>query len=212
MQVSAVINDENQPGAYVEVADNLKCAITGDPITINRKYLSKLKFTFRGMIVQCFNEFPKLKDRTPSLLRRLLISLPYYGFAGREVIFPAAPEALAQWAREKLHGSGYARALEEFRGGARIREKIWAFQQGADGTQPGFLSEYLRKTDTGTYALFSTDGSYPYPGCRAAVVKGSRTVRDGLYLYYITAGTAQRWAEARGMDAYTYKEAFGSVQ
>ncbi len=138
--------------------------------------------------------------------------LPYYGFAGREVIFPAAPEALAQWAREKLHGSGYARALEEFRGGARIREKIWAFQQGADGTQPGFLSEYLRKTDTGTYALFSTDGSYPYPGCRAAVVKGSRTVRDGLYLYYITAGTAQRWAEARGMDAYTYKEAFGSVQ
>lgn len=73
VQVSAVINDENQPGAYVEVADNLKCAITGDPITINRKYLSKLKFTFRGMIVQCFNEFPKLRDRTPSLLRRLLI-------------------------------------------------------------------------------------------------------------------------------------------
>lgn len=73
IQVSAVINDENQPGSYVEVADNLKCAITGDPITINRKYLSKLKFTFRGMIVQCFNEFPKLKDRTPSLLRRLLI-------------------------------------------------------------------------------------------------------------------------------------------
>ena len=73
MQISAVINDENQPGAYVEIADNLKCAITGDPITINRKYLSKLKFTFRGMIVQCFNEFPKLKDRTPSLLRRLLI-------------------------------------------------------------------------------------------------------------------------------------------
>ena len=73
IQISAVINDENQPGAYVEVADNLKCAITGDPITINRKYLSKLKFTFRGMIVQCFNEFPKLRDRTPSLLRRLLI-------------------------------------------------------------------------------------------------------------------------------------------
>lgn len=73
IQISAVINDENQPGAYVEVADNLKCAITGDPITINRKYLSKLKFTFRGIIVQCFNEFPKLRDRTPSLLRRLLI-------------------------------------------------------------------------------------------------------------------------------------------
>ena len=84
VQISAVINDENQPGAYVEVADNLKCAITGDPITINRKYLSKLKFTFRGMIVQCFNEFPKLKDRTPSLLRRLLIIPMGSCFEGRE--------------------------------------------------------------------------------------------------------------------------------
>lgn len=137
---------------------------------------------------------------------------PSYDFAGREVIFPAAPEALALWAREKLHGNDYARALEEFRGSAKIRGKVWEYQQGADGTQPGFISEYLRKTDTDTYALFSTDGSYPYPGCRAAVVKGSHTVRDDLYLYYITAGAAQRWAEARGMDAYTYKEAFGSAQ
>lgn len=72
-QVSAIINDENQPGSYMELADNLKCMITGDPVTINRKYLSKLSFTFRGMIVQCFNEFPQIRDRTPSLLRRLLI-------------------------------------------------------------------------------------------------------------------------------------------
>lgn len=73
VRVSAIINDENQPGAYMEVADNLKCMITGDPVSINRKYLSKLTFTFRGMIVQCFNEFPQIRDRTPSLLRRLLI-------------------------------------------------------------------------------------------------------------------------------------------
>lgn len=72
-RVSAIINDENQPGAYMEVADNLKCMITGDPVSINRKYLSKLTFTFRGMIVQCFNEFPQIRDRTPSFLRRLLI-------------------------------------------------------------------------------------------------------------------------------------------
>lgn len=73
VRVSAIINDENQPGSYMELADNLKCMITGDPVTINRKYLSKLSFTFRGMIVQCFNEFPQIRDRTPSLLRRLLI-------------------------------------------------------------------------------------------------------------------------------------------
>lgn len=73
VRVSAIINDENQPGSYMELADNLKCMITGDPVTINRKYRSKLSFTFRGMIVQCFNEFPQIRDRTPSLLRRLLI-------------------------------------------------------------------------------------------------------------------------------------------
>lgn len=138
--------------------------------------------------------------------------IPSCGFAGREVFFPAAPEALALWAGENLHGDARSRAQEEFGGGAKIREKVWEYQQGADKTQPGFIFEYLRKTDTGTYALFSTDGSYPYFGCSAAVVKGSQTVRDDLYLYYITAGAAKRWAEARGMDEYTCKEVFGSGQ
>lgn len=73
VRVSAIITDENQPSTYMDSSDVLKCAITGDPITIDRKFLSKLTFTFRGMIVQCFNELPKIKDRTPSFLRRLII-------------------------------------------------------------------------------------------------------------------------------------------
>lgn len=84
MRVSAIITDENQPSTYMDSADVLKCAITGDPITIDRKYRSKLTFTFRGMIVQCFNEFPKIKDRTPSFLRRLLIIPMQKCFTGVE--------------------------------------------------------------------------------------------------------------------------------
>ncbi|MBD5402223.1 nucleoside triphosphatase [bacterium] len=73
MNVSAVIADENEPGTYVDSGVNLKAAITGDKITINRKYKSRLSFKFRGFIVQCLNELPKVKDRTSSFQRRLLI-------------------------------------------------------------------------------------------------------------------------------------------
>lgn len=84
MRVSAIITDENQPGTYMDSSDVLKCAITGDPITIDRKFRSKLTFTFRGMVVQCFNEYPRIKDRTPSLLRRLLIVPMPKCFTGAE--------------------------------------------------------------------------------------------------------------------------------
>lgn len=134
----------------------------------------------------------------------------HHDFAGREIFFPVTPEALSQWAEANLYGSDYARACEEFGGDIKIKETVWEYRQGADETQPGFIYEYLRKTSADTYALFSTDCSYPYFGCSiAAAAPGSRKVRDDLYLYYITADTARRWAEARGMDRYTAREVFG---
>lgn len=133
-----------------------------------------------------------------------------YDFADREFSFPVAPEALSQWAETNLYGSDYARACKEFGSDIKIKETVWEYRQGADETQPGFIYEYLRKTAADTYALFSTDCSYPYFGYSiAAAAPGSRKVRDDLYLYYITADTARRWAEARGMDRYTAREVFG---
>lgn len=116
-----------------------------------------------------------------------------YDFAGREFSFPVAPEALSQWAEANLYGSDYAHACKEFGSDIKIKETVWEYRQGADETQPGFIYEYLRKTAADTYALFSTDCSYPYFGCSiAAAAPGSRKVRDDLYLYYITADTARR--------------------
>lgn len=135
-----------------------------------------------------------------------------YDFAGREVFFPVAPETLAGWAATRLRGSDRSHALQEFNSSVRFREKVWEYQQGADKTQPGFIQEYLWRTGTDTYALFSTDCSYPYFGCSAAMVTGRYAARGDLCLYYITADTARRWAKARGMDGYTYKEVFGSAQ
>lgn len=84
MHVSAIIADENPPGTYLDGAENLKAAITGDPIVINRKYRSKVKFIFRGIIVECINDFPKMRDRTLSFLRRLLIIPMTKCFTGHE--------------------------------------------------------------------------------------------------------------------------------
>lgn len=134
----------------------------------------------------------------------------HHDFAGREVFFPVAPEALSQWARTNLCGGDYGCALKEFDINVKLKEKVWQYQQGSDKTQPGFIYEYLRKTNTDTYALFSTDCSYPYLGSSTTVAEpGSHKVRDDLYLYYITADTARRWAEAKGMDEYTSREIFG---
>lgn len=73
MRKTAIICDENNVGSYLDKAKNFKKAVTGDPITINRKYRSTIKFRFRGFIVQCMNSMPKVKDRSDSFNRRLLI-------------------------------------------------------------------------------------------------------------------------------------------
>lgn len=72
MRASAVIVDENNVGEYVDRCANLKAVITGDVIYINRKYEKPLSFLFRGFMVQCLNELPRVKDKSDSLYRRML--------------------------------------------------------------------------------------------------------------------------------------------
>lgn len=84
MRMSAVICDENNVGTYLDKAKNFKAAVTGDAITINRKYRSTVKFRFHGFIVQCMNGLPKVKDRSDSFNRRLLIIPMDKCFTGKE--------------------------------------------------------------------------------------------------------------------------------
>lgn len=84
IQKTAIICDENNVGSYLDKAKNFKKAVTGDPITINRKYRPTIKFRFRGFIVQCMNSMPKVKDRSDSFNRRLLIIPMTKSFDGIE--------------------------------------------------------------------------------------------------------------------------------
>lgn len=68
----AVISDENDVGTYIEHAGNFKRAVTADVLSINRKYKPQISYRFQGLIVQCYNDFPRIRDKTESFARRLL--------------------------------------------------------------------------------------------------------------------------------------------
>lgn len=69
---NSIIVDENDVGIFIDRAANLKAVVTGDTIQINRKFKSPFAFQFKGFMVQCLNEFPRIKDRSDSFYRRQL--------------------------------------------------------------------------------------------------------------------------------------------
>lgn len=68
--VTAIITDENPVGTYLDEAADLKSVITGDPILINRKFKKPITYQFKGMMVQCLNEKPSIRDKSNSFYRR----------------------------------------------------------------------------------------------------------------------------------------------
>lgn len=72
LHASAIITDENDVGAYIDKAANLKSIVTGDVIQVNRKFKTPVAYQFFGFMVQCFNEMPRIKDKSDSFFRRQL--------------------------------------------------------------------------------------------------------------------------------------------
>lgn len=73
VRVSAVITDENDTSTYLDDAAALKSIITNDPFQINRKFKDPRTMRFRGFMVQCVNAYPRLRDRSESMYRRLMV-------------------------------------------------------------------------------------------------------------------------------------------
>ena len=69
----AVITDENDTKSTAKGLSRFKAAVTGDSITIDRKYMSAITFRFSGLIVQCLNSLPRTDDTTESLYRRFIM-------------------------------------------------------------------------------------------------------------------------------------------
>lgn len=83
-RASAIIVDENDVGTFIDRAANLKAVITNDVISINRKFKTPIAYQFYGFMVQCLNEFPRVKDKSESFYRRQLFVPFEKNFAGIE--------------------------------------------------------------------------------------------------------------------------------
>ena len=84
VSATAVIADENNVGAHIDKSANFKAAATGDMLHVNRKYKIPITYRFRGFIIQCVNELPKVKDKSESFNRRLLCVPFEKSFRGAE--------------------------------------------------------------------------------------------------------------------------------
>ena len=84
VSANAIIVDENDVGVFVDKAANLKAIITGDVIQINRKFKAPIAYRFKGVMVQCLNELPRIKDRSDSFYRRQLFIPFEKSFTGLE--------------------------------------------------------------------------------------------------------------------------------
>ncbi len=69
---TAIITDENDVGTYIDRAADIKAIITNDVIRINRKFKKPIAYQFKGFMVQCINEMPRVKDKSESFYRRQL--------------------------------------------------------------------------------------------------------------------------------------------
>lgn len=83
-RASAIIVDENDVGTFIDKAGNLKSVITNDVIQINRKFKTPIAYQFYGFMVQCLNEFPRIKDKSDSFYRRQLFIPMTKCFTGME--------------------------------------------------------------------------------------------------------------------------------
>jgi putative DNA primase/helicase len=84
VRANAIIVDENDVGTFIDKAANLKAVVTGDVIQIDRKYRMPIAYQFFGFMVQCLNEFPRVKDKSESFYRRQLFVPFSKSFTGAE--------------------------------------------------------------------------------------------------------------------------------
>lgn len=111
-KVSAIIVDENDVGTFIDKAANLKAVITNDVIQINRKFKTPIAYQFFGFMVQCLNEFPKIKDKSDSFYRRQLFIPMTQCFTGKErkyikTDYLHRPEVLEYVMKRVLHMDYY---------------------------------------------------------------------------------------------------------
>ena len=69
---SVVICHENDTNSFLRDVKYFKSAVTGDTFQLNRKNKAVLSIRFNGFMMQCFNDMPRINDRSSAIYRRFL--------------------------------------------------------------------------------------------------------------------------------------------
>ena len=159
-RASAIIVDENDVGTFIDKAANLKALITNDVLMINRKNKVPISYQFWGFMVQCLNEFPRIKDKSDSFYRRqTFIHFPksFTGVERRYIKddYLSRPEVLEYALKRVLHMDYYelstpdatAQILEEFKIHNDPVRQFWAEHRDQfvwDRLPPQFVYDLYR--------------------------------------------------------------------
>ncbi len=130
----------------------------------------------------------------------------------RRIVMPVSRESALSWSHYNLCGDELMAAMKEFGEYATDHQIVWEYSGAAATGQDG-IHEWLMESSARDFVLYSTDYSYPFCNGSTTFVHsaedGTEQFAGEVYVYYIPAETARRWAETRGMDADTCAEVFG---
>lgn len=73
-----IVGNESNAGAkQLENAAVIKSMMRGEPVQVDRKHKDIVMYTFRGLMIQCFNcAAPKISDKTGSFYRKI-VAMPF---------------------------------------------------------------------------------------------------------------------------------------
>ena len=160
VNVSCICTDENPVGKYLDENDVWKAVVTGDVVSYEKKYGDPTDFTFHGLVIECFNDLPKIKDKSESALRRLLMVPFDKSFIGHEKPeikndLMQRPETLEYYLKKLLEMDYFDKLPEP----PKCRDMLDAYQVSNDPVR-AFLNEFLAEPDALKWSLVPYDFLY----------------------------------------------------
>lgn len=118
LHCNAIIVDENTVGQYLDDLANLKAVVTNDIIQVNRKFKDAVSFRFWGFMVQCINDFPRIRDKSDSFYRRQVLVPMDKCFTGAEKryikdVYLSRADVLEYVLKKVLHTDYYELSVPE---------------------------------------------------------------------------------------------------
>lgn len=198
---NAIIVDENDVGVYLDSLASLKAIVTGDIVQINRKYKNSIPFRFRGFMVQCINDLPRIRDKSDSFYRRQILVPMDKCFTGKERRYIkddylSRPEVLEYVMKKVLHTDFYELSIPE-----RCRDLLNTYK-GLNDPVREFLDEFKEQF---VWDLLPTEFLYDlykswYNRCNpCGKPEGRNAFKKQVDILLLEPGFCEYWQASSGL-------------